>query len=78
MNYATVEEAKTALLGKLVKMTLEGWPDSIGIVLEVKTFAEYTVHHGSSDKRPVVILRTRESGDQGWFANDGDWEIYTV
>lgn len=80
MNYATAEEAKFALLGKLVKMTLEGYPDSIGIVTKVQTFADYAGHSDMprDDKRPVAIITTQSGGRQAWFANDGDWEIYTV
>lgn len=80
MNYATVEEAKFSLLGKLVKMTLEGYPDSIGIVTELQTFADYAGYSDTfrDDKRPVAIITTQSGSNQGWFANDGDWEIYTV
>lgn len=79
MNYATVEEAKFALLGKVTKMTLEGYPDSIGIVTEVQTFAEYAGYsYGEVDSRPVAIITTQSGSNQGWFANDGDWEICAV
>lgn len=82
MNYATVEEAEAALLGKVVRMRLDGHPEMIGLVTMVQTFGSYCnnpMPWTGPDARPVAtILGSAPNATSSWFANDGDWEIATV